>query len=873
MKWLRRRRRTAEEELDDEIRFHLAEEARLRGESGASPDQAAASARRDFGNVTLVTELTRAAWGGRALDDLAQDLRFAWRLLKRSPGFTAVAVATLALAIGATTALFTVVDDVLLRPLPFPESERLVMVWERSPLGNPTNSVNVQNYLDWRARNRSFRDIALVQPVPMNLVGPAGAEQVRGLLVTGEFFDVLGVPPLVGRVFRRGDDVDGAPRTVVLGYGVWQRFYGGSPDVVGRKVAVNANDCEIVGVMPPGFALPGQPAEVFAAYQIDPAQAPRSGRSASTVARLRPGVTVRAAQAEMSAIAAQTERERPENNTRWGANVVPLREQAIGEVRSGLLVLFAAVVCVLLIACANIASLLIMRASARSREMTVRLALGAGRWRLVQQLVVESVLLAALGGGLGLLLARTGVPAIIAMFPSNFPLPRAEEIRVDRAALGWTAAVSLGAGLFFGLLPGLQAGRRGLADALRSGARVVSAGRRLRTVLVVAEVTLAVVLVVAAGLLIRSLAHLHAVDPGFRAERVLTLRMFILPTKYSDPDRRVAVLQQMLERVRQLPGVTSAGAIHFLPLSGANSGTDFHRLDRPAPPPGQGEATAVSVIMPGYFRTMGIPLRAGRDLDERDGLRSQRVAVVNEAFVRRIFPGEEPLGKRIFVGWGYGGGPRVEPGFEIVGVVGNVRHDGLHTEPTPTVFLSHAQQPGYMASLVVRTAGDPLALASAVRAEMARVDPEQGVLTVGTMQGLLADSIARPRLQAVLVGAFAALALVMACVGLYGVLAYSVEQRRREMGVRVAIGASPRALLGMVVGEGVRLTATGLLLGLAGALVATRFLVSLLYGVGPTDPLVFLGVAAVLLIVAAAASYVPARQAMRVDPVVVLRDE
>jgi putative ABC transport system permease protein len=872
MKWLRRRRR-AEEELDAEIRFHLAEEARLRGEAGASPDEAAASARRDFGNVTLVTELTRAAWGGRILDDLAQDLRFAWRLLKRSPGFSAVAVVTLALAIGATTALFTVVDGVVLRPLRFPDPERLVVVWERSPLGNPTNSVNVQNYLDWRARNHSFEEIALVQPVPMNLVGPAGAEQVSGLLVTGEFFDVFGVPPLLGRGFRRGDDVDGAPRTVVLGYGLWKRFYGGSPDVIGRKVALNANDCEIVGVMPAGFGLPGRPADVFAAYQIDPAQAARSGRSATTVARLRPGVTLAAAQAEMTAIAAQTERERPENNARWGATVVSLREQAIGQVRGGLMVLFAAVVCVLLIACANIAGLMIVRAGARSREMTVRLALGAGRWRLVQQLVVESVLLAAVGGGLGLLLARAGVPAIVAMFPANFPLPRAEEIRVDRAALGWTAAVSLGAGIFFGLLPGRQAGRRGLADALRSGGRVAAASRRLRTVLVVAEVTLAVVLVVAAGLLIRSFAYLQAVDPGFRAERVLTLRMLILPTKYSDPDRRVAVIQQMLERVRQLPGVVSASAIHFLPLSGVNSGTDYRRLDRPEPPPGHGEATAVSVIMPGYFRTMGIPLRAGRDLDERDGLRSPRVAVVNEALVRHLFPGEEPLGKRILVGWGYMGGPEGEPAFEIVGVVGDVRHDGLHTEASPTVFLAHAQEPGFMASLVVRTAGDPLAMAASVRSEMARVDPEQGVLTVGTMQALLDDSIARPRLQAVLVGAFAALALVMACVGLYGVLAYSVEQRRREMGVRVAIGASPRALLGMVVGEGVRLTATGLLLGLAGALVATRFLASLLYGVGPTDPLVFLGVAAVLLVVAAAASYVPARQAMQVDPVVVLRDE
>jgi len=872
MDWFARRRR-AEEDLDAEIRFHLDEEARLRREAGTPPAEAGASARRDFGNVTLVTELTRATWGRKTLDDLAQDLSFAWRLLKRSPGFTLVAVTTLALAIGATTALFTVVNGVVLRPLAFPDPERLVVVWESSPLGNRTNTVQVQNYLDWRARNRSFEHIALVQQIPLNLVGPAGAEQLPGLLVTGEFFDALGVPSALGRPIGRGEDVAGAASVVVLGYGIWQRWYGGSPDVIGRKVAVNGNDLEVVGVMPPGFVLPGNRADVFVAYQIDPAGAARSGRSASTIARLRPGVTFEAAQAEMTAIAAQTERERPETNTRWGATVVPLREQAIGQVRRGLLVLFAAVVCVLLIACANIASLLIMRASARTREMTVRMALGAGRWRLVQQLVVESLLLAAIGGGLGLLLARAGVPAIIAMFPANFPLPRAEEIRVDRSALVWTAAVSIGAGLFFGLLPGLQAGRRSLVEALRAGGRVASAGRRVRSVLVVAEVTLAVVLVVAAGLLIRSLAHLYAVDPGFRAERVLTLRMLIVPSKYSDAERRGALLQQMLDRVRQVPGVTSAGAIHFLPLSGLDSGTGYRRLDRPEPPPGQGESVGVSVITPGYFRTMGIPLRAGRDLDERDGFRAPRVAVVNEALVRQAFPGEEPLGKRLFVSWGYSLGREVEPEFEIVGVVGNVRHGGLHAEPIPTVFLAHAQEPGFMASLVVRTAGDPLAVASSVRAEMRSVDADQGVLSVGTMQALLEDSIARPRLQAVLVGAFAALALVMACVGLYGVLAYSVEQRRREMGVRVAIGASPRALLGLVVGEGVRLTAAGLILGLAGALVVTRYLASLLYGIGPTDPVVFLGVAAVLLMVAAAASYVPARQAMRVDPVVILRDE
>lgn len=860
------------DEVDEEIRFHLAEETRLRTEAGMPAADAEASARRDFGNVLRVREVTRAAWGGRALDNLAQDLRFAWRTLHRSPGFALVTVGTLALAIGATTALFTVVNAVVLRPLPLPDPDRLVMVFERSPRGNATNAVSHHNYVDWRARARSFDGLALLQQIPMNVVAAEEAEQVPGLLVSGEFFDVLGVPPLLGAHIRPEQDRAEGPPVVVLTYELWRRRYGASPTLVGAPIPVNGAPHELIGVMPPGFSLPGIRAELFVAMRLDPT-APLRGRSFATVARLRAGVPLDRAQADMSAIAAALAVERPDANRNWGATVVPLRDHAIAPVRGALWVLLAAVLCVLLIACANIACLLAMRASARAREMNVRLALGAGRWRLVHQLAVESLLLAGLGGVLGLLLAQAGVPAIVSLFPASFPLPRAEEITVDGRVLAGTAAVSMGAGLVFGLLPGLQAGRNRVADVLRAGGRAVSGGARARALLVMAEVTLAVVLVVGAGLLARSLAHLHGIDPGFRPQHVLTARMLLLPSKYGEPVRRAAVLGEILERLRAIPGVTAAGSVHFLPLTGINSGTGVHRLDRAAPVPGEGPSADVSVISPGYLRAMGIPLVAGRDLEERDGFPAPRVALVNRVFVSRFFPGEQPLGKRIYVSWGSGPGRTIPPEFEIVGVAGDVRHGALHAQPLPTVFLGHAQEPSYMASLVVRTAGDPLAAAAAVRQQIRSVDPDQGVLSVQPMEGVLADSIARPRVQAMLVGAFAVLALAMACLGLYGVLAYSVEQRRREVGVRVAIGATPGKILRLVVGQGLRLTAIGLTFGLALALGLTRYLAAMLYGVQPADPPVFLGVGLLLLAVAAAASWLPARQAMRVDPVVALRDE
>lgn len=882
--WAWRRRARRERDLEDEIQFHLTQEEQDRIDAGETPEQARRAVRRNFGSVTLVKEVARTMWTWTSFERIAQDLRVARRSLLRSPGYVAVVVATLALGIGATTALFTVVNAVLLRPLKFPEPDRLVMVWEKTPFaradGRNTNVIQTQNFLDWGARNRSFTAIAATQALPMNVSGSFESEQVPGLRVTGEFFFVLGVPPMIGRTFLPGDGAFRAPLTTVLTHGFWQERYGRSPGAIGQRLLVNGVPHEIVGVMPPGFAFPGVNAELFVPLQINPETAPREGRNFSAVARLRPSLSVETAQKDMESIAAQTARERPNFNTGWSATVVPLIEETVGNVRRPLVVLLGAVICVLLITCANLANLALMRATARSREMTVRLALGAGRGRLVHQLLVESLVLAAVGGALGFAIAMAGVRTIVSMFPATFPLPRAGEIAVDWQVLTFAALASVGCGVAFGVVPAFQSGRRSLVDSLQAGTRSVSsANSRLRATLVIGQVALTVVLVIGAGLMVRSLIQLSRVELGFQPERVLTMRMIVMTVpgdqKTPPPAQRAMQVDRMLERVRALPGVTAAGSISFLPLSGADSGTGYYRADRPVPPPGQQQVTAVSVITPGYLRAMGTGVRMGRDFDAQDRVGAPRVAIVNQAFVKQTFPGEEPLGKRIQVFWGVfpSTPPGVLPDFEIVGVVPDHRHDGPRQPMDPRVFVANAQAPSGFSSLVVRTTADPLTLVSAVRRAIGEVNTAQGVLSVDTMETVVAESIASSRIQTVLLTAFGALALIVACVGLYGVLAYSVEQRRRELGVRLALGAAQGSVLRLVLGQGLKLTAVGIVAGVAGALAVTRVLKTLLFEVRPTDPAVFTMVAALLLATSAGACFIPALRATRVDPATVLRDD
>jgi putative ABC transport system permease protein len=797
------------------------------------------------------------------------DIRFALRMFRKSLGFTVLVLTALTLGIGATTAIFSVVRSVLLRPLPFPDPGRLVMVWERPPQSNRTNVVQTQNFLDWRSRNRSFEAIAAVHGIPMNLSGEGEPVQVSGLRVSAGFFEILGTAPAIGRSITRRDDVDGTPLTVVLSYGLWQRRFSGDVGALGRKIMVNGVSAEVIGVMPPGFAFPTQHADLFIPMQIEPSSAPKDGRNFQTIARLRPGVTLRAAQGDMDTIAAQTARERPDMNAKWGATVVPLMEQTVGDTRQTLWVLFGAVALVLLVACANVSNLLLMRASGRKREITVRLALGAGRWRLLRQLVVESSLLAALGSALGFFVAWIGVPAILGLLPADFPLPRLSEITVDRGVFLFTLVLSLTCGVFFGIFPALQVDTARMGAALRQGGRHGTAGGRLlRGGLVVAEVALAMLLVVGGGLTLRSFLLLHDVAPGFRADHVLTVRMLLNVAKYGgNLQRRAAVTQDMLVRLRSLPQVTSAASIHLLPMTGMQSGSWYVRADRPEPPAGTDRGGDVSVISDGYFHTMGIPILAGRDFDSRDRFGLPGVAILNETAARQIFPGENPIGKRLRVWWS------VVREAEIVGVAADIRHSTLEMPPDPCLFLSNAQTPSLFASLVIRTNGAPGAAAAAVKEQMRAVDPDQGARAIEPLETIVSDSLAQPRMRAAVLGGFGLLGLILACVGIYAVISYSVEQRTREMGIRMALGAAPRAILRLVFAEGLLLTAIGVAIGLGGALALTRYLETLLFAIKRTDISVYAAVTAVLVAAAFAGCYFPARRATRVHPAVVLREE
>jgi predicted permease len=808
-------------------------------------------------------------WRWTSRERLARDFRFALRTLTRDASFSIIALATLALGIGATASVFAIVNSVLLRPLPFPDPERLVMVWERAPNSAARNPVNVPNYVEWRLRNQVFEQIGLVSYIPLNITGLGSAEQVDGLRVTAEFFTALGVAPLVGRVVRSGEDVAGGFRSAVLTYSFWQRHFGGAADALGRVLMVNGDPHEIVGVMPPSFYFPASRAELFIPFPIDFASS-ASGRSMLTVARLKSGVGVAAAQAEMERVAAALAAERP-LNAGYSATVVPLLEQAVGDTRRILWVLFGSVACLLLLACANVANLLLMRATTRASEMAVRVALGAGRWRLVHQLIVESLVLTTSAGALGLLIAWIIVPIVPSMFPPTFPLPRASEVALDRTVVLVTWAVCTIVGLVFGVVPAMQISATRMAEAMRgSGRTIAGAHARIRRALVVLEVALALVLVFGAGLMSHSLLRLYQVKPGFDSGPVLSLRMLLVPAKYRTPSQRVAFLEAVLARIRTTPGVVSASSIHFLPLSGLASGTRYFRADRPEPAPDavDGAGGTVSVVTEDYFRTLGIALLQGRDFTRRDRIDSPRVAIVNETLAKTWFPEGSPIGKHLRVRWST---PTPQQ-FEIVGVAGDVRTASIEIAAAPAIYLAHMQEPSAIATLVVRAAAAPAALAPAVRAAIAAVDPDQGVSQVQSLDALIASSTARPQIQAMVLGAFGLLALVIASVGLYGVMAYGVEQRRREMGVRLALGAAPRMLLRLVVTEGLVLAAIGIGVGTLLAIGVSSSVSGLLYETRPTDLGVIAAVGSTLLAVAAVASLIPARRATRVDPLTALRD-
>jgi putative ABC transport system permease protein len=812
--------------------------------------------------------------GDGTMLNLLQDLRFSLRVLARRPGFTAVAVLTLALGIGANTAIFTIAHTLLIEQLPYPHAERLTTVLENNlSRGWPLFTVSPANFLDWRRTATSFDAIAAYGVVTLNYRGSDAPERLRALSGTEGFLEMLGGTPARGRGFLLDEFSPGRELVVILNHGFWQRAFGGREDVVGQAVTLNGLRYAVVGVMGPGWTFGGRNIDAFVprAFTDGDSQA-RGGHFLSVIGRIRPGVTADQAQTEMSALAERLEREYPDTNAGWGVVVTPLREAVVGPVRPMLFVLLSAVAVLLLIACANVANMLLARATVRAREMAVRRAIGAGAGRIVRQLFTESVVLAVAGGALGVLLAHWGLKTLLTAYPNL--LPRSAAISVDGTVLGFTTLLAVTAAVVFGLAPALSAARSGLFDSLREGTAGGSGGRfrrGLRNGLVVGEVALALVLLMGAGLLLKSYARLGQVEPGFATAGRLSATTILPQPKYQDSARMAGFYHEAVERLAALPGVDSVALTSTLPISGNDELYSIEFEGRPPLPPGQGVSALYYLVSPGYLETMGIPVVQGRAFteDDRDG--APRVAIVNDEFVRLHFPGEDPLGRRIRMGRD---STIVR---EIVGVVGSVKHYGLDDRPQAQMYEPFAQMPATAMTFVVKASVDPASLSPSVRRQIQQVDPDQPVITITTLEQMLAASTAQWRVQTTLLGLFAGVALLLAAVGLYGVMSYVVSQRTREIGIRMALGARGGSVLALVLRHALALTAAGLIIGAGVAFVSARALSStlepMLFQVDPSDAGVMLAVAAGLAAVAVLATLIPARRAVRVDPIRAVRAE
>jgi predicted permease len=807
------------------------------------------------------------------MDTLGQDLRLALRKLRHAPGFTCVAVLTLALGLGANTAIFSVVNAVLLRPLPMEHSERLVRVYsQRGALLGPYSSLD---FLDTRAQARSFEGLTAVTELELNAAGGLGEpERLRGGQVSAEFFSVMGLRLQRGRAFQPGEDRPGQGRVVVLGHGLWLRRYGGDAAVLGRTLTLNGRPHTVVGVAAPEVDFPLR-AQLWVPLlwegdMVDPEN--RGSHFLEVYGRLKEGVGLEQAGADLAQVARGLEARFPRTNTGKGAALLPLREELVGDVRPALLLLLGAVGVVLLIACANLSNLLLARAVAREGEMSVRAALGASRGRIVRQLLVESVALAALGGAAGLMLASWGLDVLAALAPADFPL--LDKVEVDGPVLAFTSGLALTTAVVFGLLPALQASRVELSAGMREVGRggVTGARSRARHLLVVGELALAMVLLVSAGLLLQSFQRLAGVDVGFNTERVVTFELELPEPGYpaGAPQTR-AFFETLLERVRGLPGVEAAGATLLLPMNGGIMRSVVRDLARPEPAPGQEDQVLVHLVTPGYLETLGVPLLEGRLLTPGDGDgEGKRAVLLSEEAARRYWPGESALGRTVEVGVSLGQGTF---GGTVVGVVGGTRFLGVAREVFPEVYVPYAQGASGNMHLVVRASGAPEALVPALRAQVRALDASLPVANVRTLEGVVGGSVARPRFYLTLVGLFALLALSLAALGIYGVVSHAVSQRTRELGIRMALGANPRELVGLVLVQYLRLTGLGLAAGVLLAVLASRLLTGLLYGVRGTEPLTYVGVAAVLGAVSVVASFLPAHRATRIDPVVALKQE
>ncbi len=862
-------RRDREEKLDDEIESHLQMAIRDRIERGETPEQAEASARREFGNVGLVKEVTRDMWGWASLERLERDLRFGARMLVKHPGFTLIAVMTLALGIGVNTAIFSVVYAVLLRPLPYPAPERLVVLATTGTQVDSRSGVAYPDYLDWRDRTHSFEDTAGFLNTNFNLTGVEPAVAVPGRRVNWNFFHILGVKPQLGRLFAAADDRAGATATAVISHDLWREKFGGDTAVIGKTISLDGNPFTLIGVLPPGFELLRRD-DIFVPLGLwftpDNNLLKRSNQFPLYVlGRLKNGATVAQARADLSAVASQLAREYPETNSGRSGTADKLSDLQVKDVRPILLVLLGAVGCVLLIACVNVANLMLVRAAGRERELAVRLALGAGRGRIIRQLLTESLLIAALGGVAGLLFGAWGISSLTALVPRT--LLQLDQVRLNQPVLLFTLAISVLTGLLFGLLPALHAARTDLNVSLKEGGRsIASSGwERARKALLVAEVGLALVLLIGAGLMLRTLQQLTHVNPGFNAENLLTLR-FALPAEAYNTERRLAFFRECRMRLEALPGVRSASFVMSLPIEGSAWDSPFIVADKPVPQPGAFPYASFTPISANYFATMGIQLSAGRAFTETEMNDTPAVAVINESLARKLWPGENAIGKRLK----QGAAESQTAWREVVGVVADVKLKGLDQEAPLQVYLPLALRNSSSVGLVVRTDGEPLALSRTVEQTIRSLDKDLP-LRSRSMDELLGNAMARQRLTLNLLMILALLALLLAGIGIYGVLSYAVSERQQELGIRVALGATARDVLRLVLVQGMKLVLLGVILGLAAAFAATRWLEGLLYGVTPNDPLTFIGVALLLSGVALVACWIPARRATKVDPLVALR--
>lgn len=868
------------DEVDEEVRFHLERKVERLVREGMGEEEAWAEARRRFGDVDGVkARLTREGEVGMKRlawwDRMRQDVQYAFRQMVRNIGFTAVSVLTLALGIGATTAIFSVVDGILFRPLPFPAAEQLVAVWtDVSRRGGPVDEwMNYDNYSDLRERSRTLQALAAWGGGNPTVTGLGEPEQVVAAYVThGMLSEVLRVSPVLGRGFAAADDLPDAPTTVLLTHGFWERAFGADPAVIGSGLSLNGQAYTVIGVLPSDFSAPFMTgADLWLTMREDPAEpsCPRGNACLRVVGRLADGVTLETARTEADGIARQLAEEHPETNADDGLLLRPLRDDMVGDARAGLLVLLGGVGFVLLIACVNVANLLLSRATSRAHELAVRSALGAGRRRLAEQLLTESAVLAILGGSAGLLLAYLGTDLLVSIAPPG--TPRVSGIAVNGRVLAFALGATAFAGILFGLLPSLR-GARGNADAaLAEGGRGGTGGgrgMRARGALVSAQVALALMLLVGAGLLVRSLQNLRSAELGYVPEGVLTLQMGLPSSRYSDADAVRAFVSAVGSRLSALPGVTAQGATSRLPLTGFGTDISFTIEGRPALPPGQSQAVWFRRITAGYPEAMGMRLIEGRWVAPSDDERAPRVVVINETFARRHFPGTSAIGRRLNLGIS------AEPSWsEIVGVAADARYFGLRDGGRVALYASYAQSPSRAVWWALRSDRDPAALAGEVRAAVTELDPSLAVARVGPMESVVAEALGPERFVTLLLGLFAGVALLLAVVGLYGVVSYGVAQRLREMGVRLALGAEGGHIRRMVIAQSFKLVGLGLILGVAGGLAVTRLMVGLLFGVSPTDPWTYGAVALVLAAVALVASAVPAFRAGRVDPIRVLRAE